>query len=321
MYAFQTVIIVQKIVGIGCLILFATGWFAVTGWLITRDSQRNAFAADAEFNAYLDESLLWTQTGHKPDASVTVMWGPTHMLPTWKHESELNLVRTPVAEVESLKDLDAFIQANNVAYVIVDRQMVDRMASKLVAELGIAASGDNRLTFSDFPPDWALGFVSPAMPCQYCVFRRLSAPPAIETVDYRLNDSIRLFGYEIMADEFHPDGQMVVTLYWESQQPVAIDYTVFTQLLGPDFQLHAQMDRQPLSGHWPTSRWRPGQKFVDKFELKISENAPPGDYVLLVGLYDANTGQRLPVTENGERLPDDAIRLQNLTMSANLALQ
>ena len=302
-------------VGLSLLLVWVIGWFAVTGWLITENSWRNAFTTDAEFNEHIDQALQWTQTGYDNNRSVTVMWGPTHMLPTWKHTNQLNLVRTPVAEVTTVEDLAAFTKASNVAYVIVDGQMIDRMGSDLAAKLGIHKTGDTSLEIDNYPSDWAWGFVNPAIPCQWCVFRRISAPPAIEPANYELGESIQLFGYEIMTDEFYPGGRVVVTLYWISQQPVAADYTIFTQLLGPDFQLHGQMDRQPLSGYWPTSRWQPGQKFVDKFELTVDATAPPGEYILLTGLYEVNTGQRLPITKNGARLQDDAIRLVNLTLS------
>jgi hypothetical protein len=293
----------------------------VTGWLIARDSQRSAFAADAEFNAYIDQALLWAQTGHRGNEPVSVMWGPTHMLPIWIHTDQLNLLRTPVAQAKTVEDLETFMETSNIAYVIVDEQMVNRMGSDRAAEWGIYETEEARLEIGDFPSDWALGFAGPEMPCQWCVFRRVSATPEIEPSNFVLGESIRLFGYEVQADTFRPGGQVVVTLYWESQQPVATDFTVFTQLLGPDFQLHGQMDRQPLSGHWPTSRWQPEQKFADKFVLDVNDTAPSGEYVLLVGLYDANTGQRLPVMANGERVQDDAIRLVILTMPGDVQLQ
>ncbi len=308
-------------VAIFLLALRPAGWFAVTGWLIAQGSQQNAFAADAEFNEYIDQPLLWAQTGHNNNQSVTVMWGPTHMLHTWKHSNQLNLTRTPVAEIDNIEDLEAFMTAANVAYIIVDSQMVDRMGGNIAAELGIQKIGDTRLELGDYPSDWALGFAHPEMPCQWCVFRRTSGSPLIEPANYQLGGSIQLFGYEIMTDEFYPGGQAVLTLYWESQQAVSADYTVFTQLLGPDFQLHGQMDRQPLSGRWPTSRWQPGHKFVDKFVLDVSESAPPGEYVLLVGLYDVNTGQRIPATMNGSPIQDDAIRLVNLSIPTSTPLQ
>ena len=306
-------------VGIFVLALWPLAWFAVTGWLIAKDSLRNPFAADAEFNEYIDQALRWTQTGYQANQAVTVMWGPTHMLPTWKHSEQLNLLRTPVSEGDTVADLTTFMDANNVAYVIVDQQMVDRMGKDRADVWGIHPVGGDRLEIDNYPSDWAWGFAGPDMPCQWCVFRRLSAPPAIEPTQYELGESIQLFGYEIATNQFQPGGQVVVTLYWVSQRPVSTDYTVFTQLLGPDFQLHGQMDRQPLSGHWPTSRWHPGQKFTDKFVLEVNQTAPSGAYVLLVGLYDVNTGQRLPATLNGARLQDDAIHLVDLTLSNQAA--
>ncbi len=300
---------------IALLLLQPVGWFVVTGWLIARDSAKDAFAADAKFNETIDQSLLWTQTGHAAVEAVTVMWGPTHQLPIWKHTDRLNLLRTPVAETQTREQLEKFMAATNVAYVIVDDEMLDRMNSDLSAAWGLYRTGDGRVEIKNFPADWALGFTGPALPCQWCVFRRLSASPPLKSANFELGQAIRLFGYDLQADPFRPGSQVVVTLYWAAQQTAPADYTVFTQLLGPDAQLHGQMDRPPLLGQWPTSQWQPGQKFMDKFVLKVSEPAPTGAYTLLVGLYDAQTGQRLPVKVNGERVQDDAIPLVRLTMN------
>jgi hypothetical protein len=105
---------------------------------------------------------------------------------------------------------------------------------------------------------------------------------------------------------------LTLTLYWESLRTLTTNYTVFTQLLGPDGQLYAQADRQPLQGQWPTSQWQPGQKYVDKFVLQVNPTAPAGDYTLLAGLYDLNTGQRAPAVSDGQRSPDDALALYHV---------
>lgn len=302
-------------IAIFLLVLRPLGWFAVTGYLIGKGSLQNAFAADTKFNDFTDQALQWVQSGHDKEESVGVMWGPTHKLPVWRHTDQLNLIRTPVAEARTTDELEAFMAASNITYVIVDSEMIDRLGEENAAQWGIFRREDDRIELESYPSDWALGFTGPEMPCQWCVFRRLSAPPAIELTNYTLGDSIFLFGYELETDQFYPGGQLVVTLYWASLQPVSVDYTTFTQLLGPDFQLHGQMDRQPLSGHWPTSRWQPEQKFVDKFVLPIDEAAPIGNYVLLVGLYDGNTGQRLQAKDNDQPIHEDAIPLVHLPMS------
>ncbi|MDH3675162.1 MAG: glycosyltransferase family 39 protein, partial [Anaerolineae bacterium] len=271
------------------VVLRPVGWFAVSGYLIVSQSLQNAFRADAEFNSYTEQSLRWVRSGHEEDETVTVMWGPTHMLPVWRHSDTLNLLRTPVAEARNTNDLESFMATNDVAYIVVDSEMVSRMGRDHAAKWGISTLDNGRVELGDYPSDWALGFAGPEMPCQWCVFRRLDATPIINAIDYQLGDSIILFGYELDKADYVAGGQLVVTLYWQAEQSVAGNYTVFTQLLGPDYQLHGQMDRPPLSGVWPTGRWLPQQKFVDKFILEIDEAAPAGDYVLLVGLYDGNT--------------------------------
>jgi hypothetical protein len=299
-----------------CLLLLQpVGWFGVTGYyLMAQSAQKNPFTVDAEFNDYTDEALRWVQTGHNNGDPITVMWGPTHLLPVWRHSHRLTLIRTPVSQAEEIDELNAFLEQGEVTYVIVDSGMVNRMGQDNAARWGIRKVGNDRLDLDGWPQDWALAYAWPEMPCQWCVFRRLTAPPTFERVDYLLGNSIFLFGYELDQDRYQPGDQLVVTLFWASVQPVATDYTVFTQLLGPDFQLHGQMDRQPLDGRWPTSLWQPDQKFVDKFVLDIDPAAPAGEYVLLTGLYDGQTGQRLPVTGNGEAIPDDAIPLVRLTI-------
>lgn len=292
------------------------GWAVVTGWLLARGSMQNAFAADAAFNTAIDQPLQWVETGHPADRPVTVMWGPTHMLPVWRHSHRLNLVRTPVAQAGSVEELEAFMDAGQVAYVVVDGEMVERLGRDNAAAWGIERLNDGRLQVNRFPDDWALGFAGPELPCRWCVFRRLTAPPAFERTEFVLDNSIVLFGYNVESGRFYPGGQVVVTLFWASAQPVAADYTVFTQLLGPDYRLHGQLDRRPLEGHWPTSRWQSPQKFVDKFVIPVDGDAPPGDYVLLVGLYNGATGERLPVTLSGQPVADNAIPLHRLTLES-----
>jgi hypothetical protein len=77
----------------------------------------------------------------------------------------------------------------------------------------------------------------------------------------------------------------------------------------------AQQDNQPQGGRYPTSAWALQDKVIDRYELALREGTPPGEYRLLIGMYDLATGQRLPaISENGERLPNDAIPLTSFTI-------
>ncbi len=123
-------------------------------------------------------------------------------------------------------------------------------------------------------------------------------------------DQIRLLGYTLspLPD---PPTFMPVRLYWQSEQGVNKDYTVFVQLLDAAGQLVTSWDSQPLAGNYPTSFWRPGEIIVDEIELPLPESLAPGDYRLVTGMYDFATGQRLPTFGANDRpLPDNLIVLR-----------
>jgi hypothetical protein len=129
----------------------------------------------------------------------------------------------------------------------------------------------------------------------------------------RLGDAIQLLGYDLSAEQLAAGQPLRLALHWQASHQPAADYTVFTQLLGPDGQVWAQFDNQPQAGRYPTSAWAVQTKIVDRYELKLKEGAPSGDYRLLVGMYDLASGQRLPaVAADGSPFPDNAIPLITL---------
>jgi hypothetical protein len=135
---------------------------------------------------------------------------------------------------------------------------------------------------------------------------RVYAVPSVGTaVDALFGAEVRLLGYEI---EPGPGGQRL-TLFWQAQDQPRQDYTVFVHALNPDGTCCAwQTDAMPRGGAYPTTRWRPGEVVTDSFTISV----PPGEYPLEIGLYVAETGQRLPVTpgEPGQ----DALRLETLVV-------
>ncbi len=294
------------------LVLFVGRWFVLSGLANAQAFRRSPFDADNAFNSHSEQPLLWVRAGHSTGL-IGVLVGQASSLPTWRHSDQMRFVRLPI-DVETSDDLEAFLGAEKVDYVIVDAKMAQRARTAAINLFGVRAISGDRVSIGTWQPDWALGFAHPEMPCQWCVFRRMTDRPPTHTTSFLLGDAIALAGYDVLADDFEPGDEFVITLFWESLRPVVTDYTVFTQLLGPDRQLYGQVDRQPVHGQWPTSHWLPGQTLVDKFVIPVSGTAPEGDYVLLVGLYDLNTGQRMPVVMDGERVPDDAIALHRLTI-------
>ncbi len=59
----------------------------------------------------------------------------------------------------------------------------------------------------------------------------------------------------------------------------------------------AQKDNQPVDGFYATTRWEQGEIIRDQYDLLISPDAPPGEYQIEVGMYLAETEERLPVVD------------------------
>jgi hypothetical protein len=65
-----------------------------------------------------------------------------------------------------------------------------------------------------------------------------------------------------------------------------------------------QADRRPLDGFIPTSYWPPKQMMADDYTIQLPDDAPSGDYTLLVGWYDLETMNRLPMSQAGNVISD-----------------
>lgn len=127
-------------------------------------------------------------------------------------------------------------------------------------------------------------------------------------VNAELNDRVLLVGYTLGPLQ----DSLPVAIYWKTQRWLDRDYTVFVHLLDERGQIVAQSDSQPAAGLAPTSIWGPGTLVYDAHRLRLPANLQPGRYRLLVGMYDAETGQRLPVTDAPSPGPNDAILLEEV---------
>ena len=125
----------------------------------------------------------------------------------------------------------------------------------------------------------------------------------------KLGDRIKLMGYNLVGvgepPVLNPGGTLILELFWEAEAPTERSYTVFTHLLGPILNpatgkpVWAQDDQEPMEGLYPTTHWLPNVLWKDRYELTLPPDAPPGDYVLEVGMYLRETGERLPVSGDG----------------------
>lgn len=101
------------------------------------------------------------------------------------------------------------------------------------------------------------------------------------------------------ALNYQPDSaQLVVSLDWYTDGTAQGDYKVFVHLLDDSDTIRGQYDGRPGGGTLPPGNWLPGG-FQDTFVVNLTE-APPGQYRVMMGLYDPVTGTRLSPIDGDE---------------------
>ena len=129
----------------------------------------------------------------------------------------------------------------------------------------------------------------------------LEVPPLSATVtEAQFGDVARLEGYEVHTAQPQAGEALAVDLYWRALEPTDVSYTVFFQVVGADGRIYAQQDSPPGKGTLRTDWWQEGMLIPDAYRVVIAADAPPGDYKLVVGLYDLTTGERLPLSGSAE---------------------
>jgi hypothetical protein len=149
----------------------------------------------------------------------------------------------------------------------------------------------------------------------YLVYRlepalQLTALPlTARPLNVRLGDGIALLGYDPPTRPAVAGNQLQITLYWQTSVALMQSYKVFAALLDSRGEPRAQHDSIPVDWGYPTTRWQPGEVVADRVWLPIKPDAPAGSYHLFIGMYDPETGQRLPLWSDGQQLKGDTLDL------------
>ena len=70
-----------------------------------------------------------------------------------------------------------------------------------------------------------------------------------------------------------------------------------------------QSDTIPGHGYWPSQQWRPGLVIRDSHMIELSEEFDENIHTIQIGLYDANTRDRLQVLGTGGEPASDSWRV------------
>lgn len=128
----------------------------------------------------------------------------------------------------------------------------------------------------------------------------------------RLGDEVSLLGYDLSPATLTPGDTLHLTLYWQALKEMERSYTVFIHLIDDQNQIWGQRDSIPGNYTLPTTSWLEGEILADEYELVVRSDAPAGTYLLEVGMYLAQTGERLPVYDTGGLLVGDRLLLPTM---------
>ncbi len=92
---------------------------------------------------------------------------------------------------------------------------------------------------------------------------------------------------------------LTVTLVWRATATPEVSYSAFVHLADDAGRVWAQSDSVPVNWTRPTTGWIAGEYIADEHTLSPPGELPTGAYKLFVGLYDPQTGDRVPATGPG----------------------
>ena len=122
--------------------------------------------------------------------------------------------------------------------------------------------------------------------------------PAYQILQVDFADQIRLVGVDNLPEliEKPTEGEVILnaTLYWRALRDLDTDYAVFLHLDAPNGQTFATVD-EVNPENIPTHSWPPGLYLRNPLQLKIPADLPPIRYDITTGVYNRETGERLPV--------------------------
>jgi uncharacterized membrane protein len=142
--------------------------------------------------------------------------------------------------------------------------------------------------------------------------RRFTVPEIEHPMEATLGDQVRFLGHDLSPPPYKRGETLHLTLYWQAMTRIDESYTVFVHLLDKDGIMGGQWDSVPGGGLLPTSSWLEGEVIADEYKVSIKAGAPPGEYLIGIGMYDVYTGERLKVRGEGVDVERNRIVLHKI---------
>lgn len=124
-------------------------------------------------------------------------------------------------------------------------------------------------------------------------------PSDLKPIRARLAPGAELIGYKVESPQrITPNDSIIVTLYWRSLAAMNADYNLFLHLLGQKQTLVGNVDTWTGGGLRPTSSWRVGEIYKDRYVITLDpKSKTPSKLLLDVALWEKDSSQKLPITD------------------------
>ena len=172
---------------------------------------------------------------------------------------------------------------DRVRFVDTEHRVADAALAQYAIELGEERVAGQRLKL----------YTSPA-----AIQREMQLTEAV------FSDTVKLKGVWLA-----PRHDAQVVLVWQAlvNQP-PLDAKVFVHLIDHTGRIVAQQDGVPVKWTRPFRSWRQGEEVLDVYALPVPDGVNVNQLALRVGIYDPDTGARVPASDrSGVRMPDDAV--------------
>ena len=116
------------------------------------------------------------------------------------------------------------------------------------------------------------------------------------------------------AETYRAGEALALRSFWQVEQPFPNDLFIFVHLLDAEGKRVAQRDSPPWQGRFPTSSWQPGSLIIDVNDLYLPPTLPPGQYRLVLGMFDPASFARPLVTLDGVPLPEAMVEIMIVTV-------
>ena len=262
-------------------------------------------------------------------------------IPAGRHEVKLSFESTPVRDLASglsavtllLCVVLAALRSRWLASIPLSPPVDEGKAiteGRLERHSEPGEESQSRWTFSSVL--WSGGaillllIVKEALIGPYAGWFRLQSPPGQvigvqHPAHIPLADQAVFLGYDLDRDTVSQGDTVTVRAYWQAQPDIHADYRSFVHLDAlPDWVTVAQSDAMHPGGI-PMTTWPPSFYAWDEHRIHIPADLPAGMYALRTGLYDRETGQRLPILDDRGRTAETNISLQGLRVRSARPLQ